>query len=213
MGTQFDSQCVRCQRIADSFITIRENYPDYHAGPVPSFGSDDPALLVVGLGPGMHGANATGRPFTGDHAGVLLYKILHEYGYANQSEATSCDDGLELINCRITNAVKCLPPGNKPLGSEIANCNRYLAAELAAIHGRLTILALGRIAHNAVLKARSLKQSRFPFVHNQAYQVADNHYLVDSYHCSRYNTQTGRLTQQMFRDVFETIKSIAYETV
>jgi uracil-DNA glycosylase len=210
---QFDAHCIRCPRIADFLVTVRETHPDYHAGPVPPFGIKKPELLVVGLGPGMHGANATGRPFTGDYAGILLYKTLHDYGYANQAEATSRDDGLKLINCRITNAVKCLPPGNKPLGTEITNCNSYLEAELKVLKDRLIILALGGVAHKAILKALSIKQSQFPFGHNQIHQIAEHRYLVDSYHCSRYNTSTKRLTEPMFRDVFDSIKTIANEAV
>jgi len=212
-GVQFDAKCVRCPRIADFLVTVRETHPDYHAGPVPPFGMDKPELLVVGLGPGMHGANATGRPFTGDYAGILLYKTLHDYGYCNQAEATARGDGLKMINCRITNALKCLPPGNKPQGSEITNCNSYLEAELKVLKDRLIILALGRVAHNAILKSQSFKQSQFPFGHNQIHKLADDRFLVDSYHCSRYNTSTRRLTEPMFRDVFDSIKTIANEAV
>ncbi len=152
----------------------------------------------------MHGANRTGRPFTGDHAGVLLYRTLHDYGFANHCGSAEAHDGLQLLDCRVTNAVKCLPPQNKPLPDEVRRCNRFLAAELAA-HPPQVILALGRIAHAAVVAALALPQRGFAFAHGARHALPGGLQLVDSYHCSRYNTQTGRLTAAMFRAVFDEI--------
>jgi uracil-DNA glycosylase family 4 len=210
-SVQFNLKCHLCPRIADNLVDIRARYPDYHARPVPPFGVSQPALLIVGLGPGMHGANATGRPFTGDYAGILLYKMLYEFGFSNQVESVDRDDGLKLNNCRITNAVKCLPPANKPLPAEIRNCNRYLRAELYALTGKLVILVLGRIAHEAVLAALDLRKSLYPFAHNALHKLDEQRYLLDSYHCSRYNTQTRRLTEPMFSEVFATASRIINE--
>ncbi len=153
----------------------------------------------------MHGANRTGRPFTGDYAGILLYETLHAYGYTNQPAATHVDDGLEMQRCRITNAVKCLPPENKPTPDEMKRCNRYLRAELASLKERTAILALGRIAHQAVLIASGLKAGALPFGHGARHALPGGRVLFDSFHCSRYNTQTKRLTPQMFREVFDAI--------
>jgi uracil-DNA glycosylase len=153
----------------------------------------------------MHGANRTGRPFTGDYAGVLLYQTLHKYGYASAPVSVSADDGLALRGCRITNAVKCLPPENKPEGSEVAQCNGYLAAEIATLPPHASILALGNVAHGAVLKALGLKASGYRFAHAVRHDLPDGRVLYDSYHCSRYNTQTKRLTEAMFHNVFELI--------
>lgn len=150
----------------------------------------------------MHGANASGRPFTGDHAGILLYKTLYEYGFSSAAESRSAEDGLELINCRITNAVKCLPPQNKPIGSEIRNCNNYLRGELAGLDEGSVIVALGGIAHKAVISALDLKQVAYPFAHAAEHSLPRGILLLDSYHCSRYNTQTRRLTEPMFKQVF-----------
>jgi uracil-DNA glycosylase family 4 len=202
--SKFNLNCTRCSRIATNLAEIRKNYPDYHAKPVPSFGDKSPFLLVVGLGPGLHGANATGRPFTGDYAGILLYKMLFEFGYSNKAESISTDDGLILNNCRITNAVKCLPPGNKPLTNEIINCNSYLNAEIDSLQYKLLILALGTVAHGAVIRAMGLKQKDYKFSHNTVHTLGGETTLLDSYHCSRYNTSTRRLTEEMFRDVFQT---------
>jgi uracil-DNA glycosylase family 4 len=150
----------------------------------------------------MHGANATGRPFTGDHAGILLYETLHQYGFSNQPEATSVDDGLQLFNCRITNAVKCLPPQNKPTGDEINLCNLFLKKELEVLPENAVVLALGGIAHRAVLKACGEKLSAYKFAHAALHPLNNGLQLLDSYHCSRYNTQTRRLTPAMFQQVF-----------
>lgn len=204
----FDPACTRCPRLSNHLQQIRQRFPDYHAGPVPAFGVEFPSLLIVGLAPGLHGANATGRPFTGDYAGILLYETLYKYGYSNQATATHKTDGLRLVNCRITNAVKCLPPDNKPSGDEITTCNTFLKEEITEINGRLIILALGRIAHNAVVKAMGLKLKNFQFGHGNCHQPAPDKWLLDSYHCSRYNTQTGRLTEKMFHQVFDRIIEI-----
>lgn len=202
----FDVQCRACPRLANFLDEVKQNYPHYHARPVPPFGDEDIQLLIVGLAPGLHGANATGRPFTGDYAGILLYEALYEFGFSNQALAESLDDGLMLKNCRITNAVKCLPPENKPTGAEIKQCNSFLAAELASLKQGTVILALGTIAHQAVLKALNLKN--LPFAHNTLHTLANGLILIDSYHTSRYNVQTKRLTKADFNAVFETILTV-----
>ena len=207
---EFDLNCTKCPRIANNLAKIRKQYPTYHARPVPPFGDSSPLLLIVGLGPGMHGANATGRPFTGDHAGILLYKMLFEFGFGNKPESHEINDGLSLNKCRITNAVKCLPPGNKPLNNEINNCNSYLRAELESLQNKLVILALGRIAHEAVIRALGIKQRAHPFSHNAVHELVSGRFLLDSYHCSRYNTQTKRLTEPMFRDIFKTATKLLH---
>lgn len=201
----YDGDCRRCARLATFLDAVRVKNPDYFCRPVPPFGASDASLVVVGLAPGMHGANASGRPFTGDHAGIILYETLHAYRFASRPVATGRDDGLELIGCRITNAVKCLPPGNKPLPTEIRACNDFLAADLAAVPAGGAILALGRIAHVATLAALRLKPSALPFAHGSRHALARGVALFDSYHCSRYNTNTGRLTVAMFRAVFDSI--------
>jgi uracil-DNA glycosylase family 4 len=156
----------------------------------------------------MHGANATGRPFTGDYAGLLLYQALYDFGYSNQLQSTALNDGLSLNNCRITNAVKCLPPQNKPTGDEIKQCNPYLAKELKTLPPKSVILALGNIAHQAVLRAYGLKITAAKFGHHQSFELPDGNYLVSSYHCSRYNVQTKRLSMAMFAEVFATIDQL-----
>lgn len=201
----FDLDCRRCERLSGFLDDVKQQYPDYHARPVPSFGVDTPKLLIVGLAPGMHGANASGRPFTGDYAGILLYKTLHKYGLSNKPVSESTDDGLKLKHCRITNAVKCLPPQNKPTTEEIKICNEYLKNEISALKPGSVILALGGIAHNAVLRSRGLKMTACKFGHCNIHMLENDLTLIDSYHCSRYNTQTRRLTEAMFHDVFETI--------
>ncbi len=198
----FDPRCRRCPRLASFLGQVRDQYPDYHAAPVAPFGDPAARLLIVGLAPGMHGANATGRPFTGDHAGILLYETLHNNGFSNQPQATARDDGLELYDCRITNAVKCLPPQNKPVGSEINTCNQFLGKELTGLPATSVIIALGSIAHQSVLKGFQLRQKSFPFAHAAEHRLPDGPRLIDSYHCSRYNTQTRRLTPPMFNKVF-----------
>ncbi len=182
---------------------MKQQYPDYHCAPVNAFGDENPDVLIIGLAPGMHGANATGRPFTGDHAGVLLYDTIYKTGFSNKAESLSADDDLQLLNCRITNAVKCLPPQNKPVGAEINQCNAYLQAELTQPGGAKVLIALGSIAHNAILKALGLKQAGYKFGHGAEHSLPGGYTLIDSYHCSRYNTQTKRLTEDMFMAVFQ----------
>ena len=202
----FDQNCRQCARLAGFLDGVRELYPTYHARPVAPIGVAEPALLIVGLAPGMHGANATGRPFTGDYAGILLYQTLYDFGYSNRPVSNHRDDGLELVNCRITNAVKCLPPENKPLGDEVRRCNSYLAAELRGLPRGAVILALGAIAHGAVLRALALQPKGHPFGHGREYPLPSGGWLISSYHCSRYNTQTKRLTEAMFREVFTQVR-------
>ncbi len=204
LKTAFDAGCEACPRLATHLASVRNSHPGYHARPVPMFGDPRAALLVVGLAPGMHGANRTGRPFTGDHAGILLYATLHAHGFASHPGSADPADGLVLSGCRVTNAVKCLPPQNKPLPAEVRACNRYLAAEIAAFPPR-AILALGRIAHDAVLAAVQAPAKRFPFAHHAVHELPNGMRLFDSYHCSRYNTQTRRLTEAMFAAVLADI--------
>jgi uracil-DNA glycosylase family 4 len=198
-SSAFDPGCRDCPRLARHLAGIRREHPEYHARPVASFGPARAGLLVVGLAPGLHGANRTGRPFTGDHAGILLYKTLHRFGFASHEGSSDPRDGLELIDCRVTNAVKCLPPENKPLPDEVRRCNHYLAAEVARVAPR-AILALGAIAHRAVLMAFGLAPVRHPFAHRAVHELPGAR-LFDSYHCSRYNTQTRRLTAASFEAV------------
>jgi uracil-DNA glycosylase family 4 len=203
----FDKSCRACPRLALFLDTVNEKYPDYYCQPVPPFGAADARLLIVGLAPGMHGANRTGRPFTGDHAGILLYRMLHRFGFASHAESTAVDDGLTLTDCRITNAVKCLPPENKPVGAEINTCNAFLANELDRLRHGAVVLALGGIAHRAIIKARGARQSDYGFVHAAVHEL-ESFRVLDSYHCSRYNTNTGRLTEAMFEGVFEKARQL-----
>ncbi len=203
----FDRDCRACPRLAGFLDAVQDRHPDYWCRPVPPFGDPLARLVIVGLAPGMHGANRTGRPFTGDYAGILLYRMLHAYGFANRPASVAADDGLTLIDSRITNAVKCLPPENKPVGAEIAMCNHYLANELRTVPAGAVVLALGGIAHRAVLKALQSRQAAYPFAHG-AVHVPGDFRLLDSYHCSRYNTNTGRLTEAMFADVFATARRL-----
>jgi uracil-DNA glycosylase family 4 len=209
--TQFSESCRLCPRLADFLDTVREQQPDYHALPVDSFGKEKSLFLIVGLAPGMHGANRTGRPFTGDHAGGLLYATLHKFGFASASEPLDASQqpnaALQLHGCRITNAVRCLPPQNKPQPSEIKQCNGYLVQELAALPSGAAVLALGTVAHKAVLMALKLRQSDFSFGHGVQHDLPSGVRLFDSYHCSRYNTQTKRLTTPMFEAVFSDIST------
>ena len=197
----FDPGCTRCPRLAEFLAETHERYSDYWARPVPSFGPADAKLVFVGLAPGMHGANRTGRPFTGDYAGILLYQTLHELGLATAPESISLDDGLKLQGTRIANAVKCVPPENKPLPEEIRTCNAYLKIELGELTKAKVLLALGRVAHDAVLMAMGLKRSQFQFGHGNEHSLNETLTLVDSYHCSRYNTSTKVLTEPMFKKV------------
>ena len=199
----FDPGCRNCQRLAGFLDDVHLNHPDYFAKPVPAFGDANPRLLIVGLAPGMHGANRTGRPFTGDYAGILLYQTLFDLELSNQPISEAVDDGLQLKGVRITNAVKCLPPQNKPETSEIRNCNAYLKAEIEHLPAGCNLLALGKIAHDAVLRAYDLKLSALKFAHAAEHALPDGRRLFDSYHCSRYNTQTRRLTEPMFKEVLK----------
>ena len=201
----YDPDCRRCPRLASFLDEVRGEHRGYFCRPVPPFGALDARLVIVGLAPGMHGANASGRPFTGDYAGILLYETLHAHGFATKAIATSRDDGLALIDCRITNAVKCLPPANKPLPAEVRACNGFLAADLARLPARGAILALGRIAHDATLRALSRRPSSLAFAHGARHALDNGAVLFDSYHCSRYNTNTRRLTSAMFNEVFQDI--------
>jgi uracil-DNA glycosylase family 4 len=205
----YDPGCTRCPRLAEFLAEVHASYPDYWARPVPSFGAADPRIVLVGLAPGLHGANRTGRPFTGDYAGELLYRTLHEAGLATRPESVAADDGLKLRHTRIINAVKCVPPGNKPLPGEIRGCNAYLKAELASLKHVRVVLALGRVGHDAFLMASGLKRSRFPFGHGQEHRLGETRYLIDSYHCSRYNTSTRVLTEPMFRKVVARVCELA----
>ncbi len=201
------SHCQQCPRLAQFLADVRVQYPDYFARPVPAFGDKNARLCIIGLAPGMHGANATGRPFTGDHAGILLYQTLHKFGFASAPESLAANDSLKLLNCRITNAVKCLPPQNKPVGAEVNTCNQWLAQELKALPDAYVLVALGGIAHKAVIRALALKQSDYSFGHGIEHRL-ERGILIDSYHCSRYNTQTRRLTTPMFEKVFKRAKTL-----
>jgi len=198
----FDIDCRQCPRLATFLDQVAEKHPGYYCRPVPPFGDQNARLLIVGLAPGMHGANRTGRPFTGDHAGVLLYETLHKYGFASHSKSLSADDTMHLIDCRITNAVKCLPPDNKPVGAEINTCNGFLANELRTLPDGSVVLALGGIAHRAIVKAVACRQADYKFAHAMEHPVDGHFLMLDSYHCSRYNTNTRRLTTEMFHKVF-----------
>jgi len=208
--------CIDCPRLAEFLAQVRGRHPHYHAGPVAPFGDPRARLLIVGLAPGMHGTNRTGRPFTGDYAGILLYETLHAFGFGSKPISLAADDDLRLSDCRITNAVKCLPPQNKPVPAEIKTCNRYLGEELRAAPELRVILALGLVAHKAVLMALGLKQSALTFAHAARHALpshelagadAPGRVLIDSYHCSRYNTQTRRLTGADFQNVFRAIRA------
>jgi uracil-DNA glycosylase family 4 len=198
----FDPDCRLCPRLARFLDKVKVEHPDYHCRPVAPFGSARHRLLVVGLAPGKHGANRTGRPFTGDHAGLILYRTLHAHGFATRPQSIAADDGLRLIGCRITNAVKCLPPGNMPLPAEVRRCNRYLEWEIARLPRGAVVIALGSIAHSAVLRACGVTPSSCAFAHGAEHELPRGQVLLDSYHCSRQNTNTGRLTPPMFDRIF-----------
>jgi uracil-DNA glycosylase family 4 len=200
-------RCTACPRLAGFLADVRSRHPDYYAHPVPPFGDPHARFLIIGLAPGMHGANRTGRPFTGDYAGILLYDTLHRFGFSNQPESVAADDRLQLIDCRISNAVKCLPPANKPEPSEIRTCNAWLATELRGSPEVQVMLALGLVAHKAALMALGLKPGPYVFGHGARHELPDGKILIDSYHCSRYNTQTRRLTAEGFHDVFRAVRA------
>ena len=198
--------CPLCPRLVQYRRDNREAEPDWHNAPVASFGPDDAALLIVGLAPGVSGANRTGRPFTGDFAGDLLYETLGAFGFAEGRYDKRPDDGLLLRDCRITNAVRCVPPQNKPTGEEARTCRPFLSTELNENKNLQAVLALGRIAHDNVLAALELRKRDFAFGHGAVADLPGGRRLYDSYHCSRYNTNTGRLTTEMFRAVFARIR-------
>ena len=209
MNDAFDPDCRRCPRLAAFLDAVHLEEPDYFCRPVPPFGDPKARLLIVGLAPGMHGANRTGRPFTGDHAGILLYATLHKFGLATGPISTAADDSLKLLNTRITNSVKCLPPANKPLPLEIKACNDFLRAELKQSRSARVILALGGVAHAAVLRACDLPTGAHRFAHAAEHSLREDRVLLDSYHCSRYNTQTRRLTTSMFEDIIGRARDLA----
>jgi len=207
--TDFKKSCKQCKRLVSFLKQVKKQHPDYYCQPVPAFGEPQAELLIVGLAPGMHGANASGRPFTGDASGEMLFRTLYQFGFSSAAESVA-EDALKLNNCRITNAVKCLPPENKPQAVEINQCNAYLQVELNRLPDKAVIITLGSIAHNAVLKALQLKRKDYPFGHAVEYDISQStntRTLISSYHCSRYNTQTKRLTQVMFDGVFSLAKN------
>ncbi|MDX1737531.1 MAG: uracil-DNA glycosylase [Alphaproteobacteria bacterium] len=206
-----DRNCAICPRLKSFIDTQREKYPDWHNAPVPSFGGIDASFLIVGLAPGLRGANRTGRPFTGDWAGDLLYNTLKKFDFATGDYDKRPDDSLTLLDCRIANAVRCVPPENKPTGAEMKNCLPFLIDEIKAMPRLKAILCLGLISHNNVLKALGFKQSEAKFIHGAKHQLTDNIAVFDSYHCSRYNTNTGRLTTEMFESVFKDISTYVRE--
>lgn len=207
MTTVFDASCRACPRLAGFLDDVNDRYPDYYCKPVPPFGDSEARFLIVGLAPGMHGANRTGRPFTGDHAGILLYQMLHKHGFSSRDHSDAADDSLALYDCRITNAVKCLPPDNKPVGAEINTCNAFLENELKLLPQGAVVMALGGIAHRAIIKALGLRQADFKFGHAALHDLGAFR-LLDSYHCSRYNTNTRRLTEPMFDAIFARVREL-----
>lgn len=203
------ANCRRCPRLGNLRRACRKDYPDWHNGPVHAFGPLDAQLLIVGLAPGLKGANRTGRPFTGDAAGGYLFSMLAKYGFANGEYDDDADDDLRLNGVRITNAVRCLPPENKPVAAEINACRPFLHAELSAMEKLSCVLTLGKLAHDATLRTLGLRVADHPFAHGAEWRIdlGKRHIrLISSYHCSRYNTQTGRLTDQMFSDIFRKIR-------
>jgi len=206
MASDPSATCDLCPRLADFRAANRARHADFFNAPVPSFGDPEARLLIVGLAPGLKGANRTGRPFTGDYAGDLLYATLRKFGWAKGTYDRRPDDSLTLVGCRITNAVRCVPPENKPTMAEIATCRRFLEGEVAALPRLKAILALGAIAHGAVLTTLGHRKSHYPFGHGRLHALPEGPLLADSYHCSRYNTNTGRLTTEMFEAVFTQLK-------
>ncbi len=200
--------CELCPRLAAFRAVNRAKAPDWFNGAVPSFGGEDARLLIVGLAPGLKGANRTGRPFTGDYAGELLYGTLLQFGFAAGHYAASADDGLQLVDCMITNAVRCVPPENKPTPAEIATCGSFLKTRIAQLPNLEAILALGRVAHDSTLTAFGCRKSHFPFAHRARHALPSHLALFDSFHCSRYNTNTGKLTAEMFQAVFADIREL-----
>ena len=210
MVLQPEIDCALCPRLVEYRIQNQSKYPDFHNAPVQSYGNLDARLLIIGLAPGLKGANQTGRPFTGDFAGDLLYATLLKFGFAEGRYGAQPDDGLRLVDCRVTNAVRCVPPENKPVGAEVAACRPFLQSEIAAMTNLRAVVALGGLSHNAFLAGLEVKKSAYPFAHCAVHEVATGGRvltLTDSYHCSRYNTNTGRLTTAMFEAVFESVRS------
>jgi len=207
MAAQPPRYCPLCPRLVAFREAQGRAHPEWFNGPVPPFGDVQAELLIVGLAPGLRGANRTGRPFTGDYAGGLLYATLRKYGFAEGDYDARPDDGLELQRVRITNAVRCVPPQNKPEPSEVANCGRFLAAEISAMRQLRAILALGAIAHQAVITALGFRRALFPFKHGRLHDLPCGLTLADSYHCSRLNTNTGKLSPAMFEAIFATLSS------
>ncbi len=207
-GLAMERECCRCPRLVAFRHENRTRFPKWHNAPVPSFGCQDAWLLIVGLAPGLYGANRTGRPFTGDFAGTILYATLTNLGFAYGIYKESSSDGLFLKGCRITNAVRCVPPANKPLTEETRLCISFLEEEIAGLQQLKVILALGKIAHESVSIALGLKKSSLPFIHGTWHKFDNGLLLADSYHCSRYNVQTGRLTEVMFRNVFRHVLAV-----
>ncbi len=206
-GPEAPRSCSLCPRLAAYRGDNQRDEPDWFNGAVPSFGNPNAQLLIVGLAPGRNGANRTGRPFTGDYAGHLLYATLIEFGFAKGTYDARPDDGLSLVNTMITNAVRCVPPQNKPAPGEITTCRPFFEARLAALPNLRIMLALGRIAHDQTLATLKLRKTEFPFAHGRRHAVNSTLVLYDSFHCSRYNTNTGRLTVDMFRAVFAEIRN------
>jgi uracil-DNA glycosylase len=199
-------ECALCPRLVAFRAAQRVAFPTWHNAPVPAFGGGDGRLLIVGLAPGLRGANRTGRPFTGDYAGDLLYATLLGFGFASGRYGAAADDGLSLVDCRITNAVRCVPPENKPETTEIAACGRFLADEIRGLTRLKAVLALGTVAHRSVLAALGERRGAYPFAHGAMHELGGGLLLADSYHCSRYNTNTGRLTRAMFEAVFAALR-------
>lgn len=207
IGAEPPLDCSRCLRLCEYRHAARLAQPDWHNAPVLSFGDPEARLLIVGLAPGLRGANRTGRPFTGDYAGQLLYGTLIEFGFARGPYDARADDGLVLLDCMITNAVRCVPPENKPTPREIATCRAFLARRIAALPTLSVILALGRVAHDSTLAALELPRNALAFAHGAHAELQPGLRLFDSYHCSRYNTNTRKLTPEMFRGVFAAIRA------
>ena len=200
--------CALCPRLVAFRDENRRKEPDWFNGAVPSFGDEAGRLLIVGLAPGLNGANRTGRPFTGDYAGNLLYATLLEFGFARGRYEARPDDGLQLVDCIISNSVRCVPPQNKPTPAEIATCSAFLRARIAALPNVSVMVALGRIAHDSALTTLGLRKSAFPFGHGASHALRPGLQLIDSFHCSRYNTNTRRLTTEMFHAVFASVRQL-----
>lgn len=202
-----ETNCSLCPRLAKFRDYWREQEPTWFNSPVPSFGDINAQLLIVGLAPGLRGANKTGRPFTGDFAGDLLYETLDKFGFSKGTYANHGKDSLSLSNCRICNAVRCVPPKNKPIGAEVASCGTFLKQEIESMPNLRCILALGGVSHGAILSTFGQKKSATKFAHGAVHRMPNGNSLVDSYHCSRYNTNTGRLTRKMFHAVFSLVRT------